>query len=333
MSDFYKGKRVLVTGGTGLIGRPLVELLLQAGAIVRVVSLDNESRCPEGVKTFLVLDLTDDLACSFAVEDMDYVFHVAGTKGSVGIGVSRAATFMVPPLLMNTNLMEAARKAGVKHYLFTSSLAVYPPSELFVESECTVGNGWGGPPHFSDRYAAWMKRIGELQAEAYREEYDWQGITIVRPANVMGPWDNFDPKSAMAVASLIRRVVDGEDPLVVWGDGSAKRDFIYSEDVARGMMLVMEKADNNFSVNLGSGRATSIKELVETICSLVPRPSKVVWDTSKPTGESVRLMDITRAKSLGFEPQVSLWEGLERTIKWYLGNKEMANRRYNAFAD
>ena len=326
--DFYTNKNILVTGGTGLIGRPLVELLLEAGAKVRVATLDDRSRCSDDVEYFLG-DLRRAEFCQTVVRNREYVFHVAGIKGSVGIGISRAASFMVPTLMMNTNMMEAARQAGVERYLFTSSVAVYPPSRLFREDDA-----WTGLPHPTDRYAAMAKLVGELQAEAYRMEYGWDKIAIIRPANIYGPWDNFDPESAMAVASLIRRVVDGENPLVVWGDGSAVRDFIFSRDVARGMLLALEKAANCIPINLGGGEGITIKELVETIVSFVYNPPKVVWDTSKQSGESVRIMDMTRArKLLGFEPEISLRQGINETINWYIANRNIANNRYNIFKE
>lgn len=322
----YKNKNVLVTGGTGLIGRPLVELLLEAEAKVRVVSMDDPSRCPEGAE-FVKGNLMHLDICRQIAEGMDYVFHVAGNKGSVRLGVSRAASFFVPALMMNTNMMEAARQAGVERYLFTSSVAVYPPAQILSEDDA-----WSSNPHPTDRYAAWMKRIGELQAEAYKQEYGWDKIAIVRPTGVYGPWDNFDPESAMAVATLIRRVLDGENPLVVWGDGSAVRDFIYSRDVAHGMMLALEKGANCTPINLGTGKGASIKELVETIVSFVHEPPLIRWDAEKQTGESIRLMDMTRAKEmLGFEAKTSLREGIKETMQWYLANRDVANKRYNVF--
>jgi len=322
----YSCKNVLVTGGTGLIGRPLVELLLQAGANVRVVSMDDASRCPEGAE-FIRGNLINWDICQQVAKDMDYVFHLVGTKGSVSIGQSRAASFFVPHLLFNTHMMEAARQAGVARYLFTSSIAVYPPAELFIEDDV-----WKGFPHSSDRFAAWAKRMGELQAEAYKIEYGWDKIAVVRPANVYGPYDNFDPKTAMVVPALISRVARGENPLVVWGDGSAIRDFIYSRDCAEGMMLALEKGANCIPVNLGSGRGTSIKELVEAIVACFNPSPRVIWDTSKPSGETTRLMDMTRANNMiGFSPGTSLHQGIKETVDWYKMSSEIADKRYNVF--
>jgi GDP-L-fucose synthase len=323
---FYDRKNVLVTGGTGLIGRPLVELLVQAGAKVRVVSLDDPSRCPAGAD-FIKGNLVHWEVCQNAVRDMDLVFHLAGTKGSVGIGQTRAASFLVPHLLFNTHMMEASRQAKVDRFLFTSSIGVYPPAEVFVEDDA-----WKAPPHVTDRFAGWAKRIGELQAEACKIEYGWDRIAIVRPANVYGPYDNFDAKTAMVVPALISRAVGGEDPLTVWGDGSAVRDFIFGRDVAEGMMLALERGANCIPINLGSGTGASIRQLVEAIVSCLDRPPKVAWDNSKPSGESIRLMDMRRAREMiGFSAPTPLAQGVKETVAWYRTNLSAAAQRYNVF--
>jgi len=322
----YNGKKVLVTGGTGMIGVQLVKQLLEAGAIVRVASLDDPSRIGKEVE-FMRGNLMEWDFCKTITQGMDYVFHLAGIKGSVGIGNKKAASFLVPHLLMNTLMMEAARQSEVERYLFTSSIAVYNPVEVFVEDEA-----WEGSPHPTDKYAAWAKRMGELQAEAYKVEYGWDKIAIVRPANVYGPYDNFDPKTGMVVPALIGRVVGGENPLVVWGDGSTIRDFIYSEDCAQGMMLALEKGANCTPVNLGSGQRTSIKDVVEAVKSGFDKPPEILWDTEKPSGQPIRLMDMTRAKEmLGFTPKNSIQEGVKKTIEWYLSNTDLAEKRYNVF--
>ena len=230
---------------------------------------------------------------------------------------------------MNTLMMEAARQASVERFLYTSSIAVYHPSDVFVEDKA-----WDGPPHPTDKYAAWAKRMGELQAEAYKVEYDWDKIAIVRPANVYGPYDNFDPKTAMVVPALIGRVANGENPLVVWGDGSPIRDFIYSRDCAEGMLLALERGANCTPINLGNGVGTSIKELVEAIVACFDRPPEVIWDTNKPSGQSLRLMDITRAKEMiGFNPRISLYQGIKETVDWYMANANIAGKRYDVFTE
>ncbi len=322
--NFYKGKNILVTGGTGLIGRPLVEMLIEDGSKVRIASLDDRSRAhPEA--EFLKLDLTDINNCLKACYGMDFVFHLAGIKGSPKMTMERPASFFVPTILFNTNMMEAARRCGVKHYLYTSTIGVYAPAKVFHEDSV-----WKTFPSENDKFAGWAKRMGELQAQAYRIEYGWDRISIVRPANVYGPYDNFDPENAMVIPSLIARVFSGENPLVVWGDGTPIRDFIHARDVARGMMLVLEKGETR-PVNLGSGKGYSIREVVEVIKKYTPTKLKIVWDKSKPSGDKKRLMDITRAASIGFKPQVSLEDGIREAMEWYKNNKHLINKRYNVF--
>lgn len=322
----YSGAQVLVTGGTGMIGRPLVDMLIAAGADVRIAALDDPARAnPEA--EFMNGDLTDWDFCAKAVNGVDMVFHLAGIKGAAGLSEQRPASFMVPLLLFNTMVMESARRAGVERLLYTSSIAVYEPAARFVEDEA-----WNGPPHHGDRFPAWAKRMGELQAEAYKIEYGWDKIAIVRPANVYGPGDDFSP-TGMVIPSLIRRVADGENPLVVWGDGSTVRDFIHARDVAYGMMLALEKGADCTPINLGSGSGVAIKDLVEVLVDIVDDLNEVRWDTDKPTGEPVRLMDLTRAREkIGFAPQVSLREGVEETYNWYLENRTNVDNRFNAFS-
>jgi GDP-L-fucose synthase len=222
-------------------------------------------------------------------------------------------------------MMEAARQADVKWYLYTSTVGVYAPAEVFYEDDV-----WKTFPSENDKFPGWAKRVGELQAEAYAIEYGWKQVSIVRPANIYGPYDNFDPANSMVVPSLVRRALSGEDPLTVWGDGSPIRDFIHAEDVARGMMLAVEKGITE-PINLGSGKGVTIKELVEIIVSHLPKKPKVVWDTSKPAGDKKRLMDMTRARKYGFEPQISFDQGIAGVMEWYLKNKAEVGKRYSVF--
>ena len=324
--SFYTNRNVLVTGGTGLIGQPLVKMLVDKGANITVVSLDDPDRAPQGAK-FARVDLREFSNCITACENVDMVFQLAGVKGSPAMTSKRPASFFVPTITFNTNMMEAARVCGVKKYLFTSTIGVYSPAEVFYEDDV-----WKTFPSVNDRFAGWAKRMGELQAEAYGIEYDWNDISIVRPANVYGAYDNFDPENAMVIPSLIKRALDGEDPLVVWGDGSAIRDFIHARDVASGMLLVMEKEENR-PVNIGSGVGCSIKEIVDIIISNMKNKPKVVWDTSKPSGDKKRLMDITRAKSIGFKPDVPIEKGISEVMEWYQENKDIVEKRYNVFRE
>lgn len=324
--SFYKGKKILVTGGTGMIGRFLVELLIEAGGNITIASLDDPTRAHPKAK-FVRLDLTDINNCLEVCKGIDFVFHLAGIKGSPKMTKEQPASFFVPTILFNTNMMEAARRSGVERFLYTSTVGVYAPAEVFHEDDV-----WKTFPSENDKFAGWAKRMGELQAEAYKIQYGWDKISIVRPANVYGPGDNFDPENAMVIPSLIHRALSRENPLTVWGDGSPIRDFIHAKDVALGMMLSIEKGVN-VPVNLGSGEGVTIKDLVEIIAKSVPNgPLKILWDTSKPMGDKKRLMDMTRAKKLlGFKPAMSLEQGVKETIEWYLKNKAQLNKRYNVF--
>jgi len=322
---FYTNKKVLVTGGTGLIGKPLVNLLLNEGAKVRIASLDDKSLAAHEAE-FMQVNLIYLENCINVCADMDYVFHLAGIKGSPKMSSERPASFFVPIVLFNTNMLEAARQCGVGKYLYTSSIGVYSPAEIFHEEDV-----WKTFPSENDKFPGWAKRMGELQIEAYKMEYGWNGISIVRPANVYGPYDNFDERNATVIPSLIKRALNGENPLVVWGDGTPIRDFIHAKDVARGMLMVLESGLTD-PVNLGSGRGYTIKEITDIILNnMYPKP-EVIWDTSKPLGDKKRLMDITRAKSIGFFPQISLEDGIKEVMNWYLKYKGAIDKRYNIFA-
>jgi len=322
----FTGKRVLVTGGTGLIGRPLVEMLVERGAKVRIASLDDPFKAHPDVE-FCRVNLMHFENCATVCRDMEYVFHLAGIKGSPAMTAKKPASFFVPTIVFNTNMMAAARQCKVEKFLFTSTVGVYAPRSILREDDV-----WKTFPSPNDRFAGWAKRMGELQAEAFKIEYGWNDIYIVRPANVYGLYDNFDPQNAMVIPALIKRALDKEDPLTVWGDGSAVRDFIHARDVARGMMIVFESGFNQ-PVNLGSGIEISIKEIVEIIVDNTNNKPEIVWDTSKPSGDKKRLMDVSRAKSLGFESEISIEEGIRELMMWYQQNRDHLPKRYNVFTE
>ncbi len=326
MTSEFNGKNVLVTGGTGMIGRPLVEMLLEQKARVRIASLDDASRADPRAE-FMRVNLMHFDNCMKACKGMDFVFHLAGVKGSPAMTARKPASFFVPTLSFNTNMMEAARQQSVKRFLYTSTIGVYAPAEIFREDDV-----WKTFPSENDRFAGWAKRMGELQAEAYRIEYGWNDVVIVRPANVYGPYDNFDSENAMVIPSLIRRALGGENPLRVWGDGSPVRDFIHTRDVARGMILAMKNPPPG-PVNLGSGQGVSIREIVDIILDHMKDKPQVIWDATKPSGDKKRLMDVTRARQMGFETQISIRQGIHEVMDWYIKNQDKANQRYNVFQE
>lgn len=322
MFKFYEGKNVLITGGTGLIGREVCKYLVSLKSNVTSVSLDYLN--PVAGSNHIVGDLTDLDFCLEITKGKDYVFHLAGIKGSMEVTKSKPASFLVPMLMFNTNVLEAARRNKVKNLVYTSSIGAYPAAELFTESM-----GESGDP--MDAYPGWAKRMAELQIRAYFEEYglEW---SVVRPCNVYGPGDNFDPNNAMVIPSLMMRISEGENPLKVWGDGTAVRDFAFSRDVAFGTIQALMHGTRGSFVNLGSGVGYSIKELLETLHSVVP--FNYEFDTSKSGGFPRRVMDIERAKEwIGYEPKTSLFEGLSETWAWFLSNKEEYLLKKNYFKD
>jgi GDP-L-fucose synthase len=322
----FESKNILVTGGTGMIGTELCQILLELGGKVTAASLDRPPEVSTGV-TFKSVDLKNIKGCVEICKGMDIVFHLAGVTGSPKMTQECPATFMVANLLINTNMLEAARICGVKKYLYTSTYGVYGPSEIMVEEEL-----WNAPPSDADKFAGWAKRMGELQVEAYKSQYDWQDIYVVRPANVYGPGANFEPKNSMVVASIIKRVIDGENPLVVWGDGTAIRDFIYSKDVARGMIFTMENEIRE-PLNIGSGAGISIKDLVSIIIENSPTTPEISWDKTQPSGDKKRILDTSKAISYGFKPNTDLKTGIKATISWYKKNSDVLGNKYNAFEE
>lgn len=325
----YQGKRVLVTGGNGLIGVPLVKKLLKRCAKVRVASMGKQ--VDHGWPSYFEPEfchgnLTHWSFCQKIMEGIDYVFHLAGTKAGRSVELRpRPASFFVPQLVFNAQVMEAARMADVQRYLFTSSIGVYGAEpKPYLEDEA-----WLGEPTKANWYQGWAKRMGEMQAAAYREEFGWDAVTIVRPGNTYGPHDNFHAPASMVIPSLIRRGVEAQagEPFDVWGAGNAHRDFVYSDDVAEGMLLAMDQ-EPGLVLNLG-GSPQPVWRVAEIIASELDR--KIRNNPDKGGGDMFKAVDSTRARALGWEPKVSLEEGIKRTIAWYKDNPANLNPRYDVF--
>jgi len=326
----FENKNVLISGGTGMIGRHLVEMLLNKNCkTITIASLDEPNNLPENV-LFRKVDLTSLENCLEVCKGQDIVLHLAGIKGSPLMAKTKPASFMVPMIMFNTNLLEAARRRDAEWILYTSSIGVYAQAPTLHEDDV-----WKIFPSENDKFAGWAKRIGELQLEAYNVQYDMKNTSIIRPANVYGKWDNFDPNTAMVIPSLINRIVSGENPLRVWGNGSAVRDFIHANDVARAVVYAVEN-EINLPVNVGSGEGVTIKELVEIICraykEITGKTIDIEWDTTKPTGDKQRLMDTERLKGTGFNLETSLEQGVKETMTWFIANQYMFKQQNNYFA-
>lgn len=319
----FSTKNVLITGGTGLIGRQVVKILCDAGANVRIVSLDQVN--VDDRAEHVLGDLTEFSLCRELTKDMDFVFHMAGIKGSIEVTKSKPASFFVPLLMFNTNVLEACRLNKVQKVVYTSSIGAYSSAEVFREGE----NLEGSP---MDMYPGWAKRMAELQVKAYQQQYGMDNFAVVRPCNVYGPGDNFDPQNAMVIPTLMYRIFNKENPVVVWGDGSAVRDFAFSRDVAEGVIQALYYGTNGGFVNLGSGTGVTIRELVETLHDFLGFNYEL--DASKPSGFPKRVMDISLAKELiHYNPTTSLLDGLKETWEWFIQNQDEYLKKKNYFKE
>jgi GDP-L-fucose synthase len=319
----FSGKKVLVTGGSGLIGRQVVDILCDAGAKVKIASLDKIKL--NNKAEYILGDLTSFEFCKDITGGMDFVFQIAGIKGSVEVTKAKPASFFVPLLMMNTNVLEACRLNKVKKVVYTSSIGAYASAEVFKETE-----NLEGPP--MDMFPGWAKRMAEMQIQAYRIQYKLDNFAIVRPCNVYGPGDNFDPENAMVIPSLMYRIYHKENPVLVWGDGSAIRDFAYSKDVAEGTILALYYGTGSSFVNLGSGKGYTVKELVETLAGFID--FKYEFDTTKSSGFPRRVMDISLAKKIiHYNPTTSLRDGLKETWDWFIKNQDEYLKKMNYFKE
>jgi GDP-L-fucose synthase len=313
-SAFYKGRKVLVTGSTGLLGANLIAPLLRLGASVRATFRKKPPVVVDPRVEYIPAELTLKDSCASAVKGVDGVFHCAANTSGAQVIQENPTAHITENILINSHLLEAAATGGVEHFLFVSSSCVYPPSPLPVREE----EAFAGDPHEAYFGVGWMKRFTEKLAEFYHRRFGLR-VTIVRCTNVYGPYDKFDPVRSHVFPSLIRRALEREDPYVVWGDGTAERDFIYVEDCARAMLDAAALEEGYGVLNLGSGEVITIRDAVDLVLKLTGHsPARVIYDSSKPSTIPLRKVDLTKIRSLlGFRPTVSLEEGLRRTIRWY----------------
>lgn len=321
-NNFWINRKVLVTGGTGFIGSHVVEKLVDKRARVSVLDhltngeIKNITHL-QGRVNFIRGDCTNLEQAQDACEDQDVVMNLAAKVGGIEYNRTHQATMLRENLLIATIMTEAAKNVGVKRFLTVSSACVYPHN-------CTVptpeSEGFLGDPEPTNSGYGWAKRIAELLAKTYTEEFGMQ-IGIVRPYNCYGPRDRFDPETSHVIPALIRRVFNGEDPITVWGSGNQTRAFLYVEDLAEGMILAIEKYPIPDPINLGTDEEVSIKELVTKIIKISDMERRVLFDKSKPDGSPRRNSDNRKAQAMiGFKPKVSLEEGLRQTIAWYKEN-------------
>jgi GDP-L-fucose synthase len=316
---FWQGKKTLVTGGAGFVGSHLVDLLLENDAEVTVadyVTGDNPKNLTHVIKEIKLLktNLLDAGDAKTACKGQDIVLNLAARTGGIGYNTAHQGTVFRDNVLMSTNMLEAARLAEVERFLVVSSACVYTVDATVPTPE---SEGFLGDPEPANFGYGWAKRMAEIQARTYKDEFGMK-IAIARPYNAYGTRANFDPAVSHVVAALIKRVVDGENPVLVWGDGEQERAFLHVKDFARGLIETIEKYPECDPVNIGTDEETKIKDLVAMIINMSGSNAAPFFDVSKPGGSPRRNCDTAKAKEkVGFRAGIALADGLRETIDWY----------------
>lgn len=314
MTDFWKDKRVCVTGGAGFLGSFVLEKLAQRGAgdvfVPRIEDYD--------------LTKLEDQDRMLDDAQPDLIIHLAALAGGIGANRDAPAEFFYKNLMMGVPLMHKAWEKGVGKFVAIGTICAYPK---FTPIPFKEENLWEGYPEETNAPYGLAKKMLLVQAQAYREQYGFNAIYLL-PVNLYGPRDNFNLETSHVIPALIRKCIEaqqrGDDHIEVWGTGSPTREFLYAGDAAEGILLAAENYDGPEPVNLGSGMEISIKDLVELIVELTGFEGEIVWDTSKPDGQPRRALDVQRAENyFGFKAKVPFEEGLRRTIEYYKANQEV----------
>jgi GDP-L-fucose synthase len=306
-----KNKRILVTGGSGFLGRQVIEQLLQAGAEREKITIPRSRDC----------DLRVWENCQKAVDQQDIIIHLAAHVGGIGLNREKPGELFYDNLIMGTQLIHAAYQAGVEKFVCVGTICAYPK---FTPVPFKEDDLWNGYPEETNAPYGVAKKALLVQLQSYRQQYGFNGVYLL-PVNLYGPEDNFDPSSSHVIPALIRKVheaqIKGEKKLAVWGDGSPTREFLYSTDAARGIVMGTQFYNDSEPVNLGTGYEISIRDLTNLICQLMEFDGELIWETDKPNGQPRRRLDTERAKqAFGFTAQVSFEQGLKNTIDWYRQN-------------
>ena len=317
MSSYSNKNKVLVAGATGLIGSNLVNQLVEQGYDVRGTLHDNEPSMTNPRVEYVKADLTSLDDCYRVVKNCDYVFMCAANTSGAAVMKKSPLSHVTPNVVMNSQILHAAYESKVSKFLWISSSAAYPPTG---DRPVTESEMFDGDPYESYYFVGWMKRFGEIMCRMYGEKIENPMTTIViRPTNVYGPFDDFNPETSHVTAALMRKVIERQSPIVVWGDGNDIRDIIYVDDLVNIMINAIETLDHYTAMNIGYGQGFSVKQILEKLLKIDGYcNAEIIYDSSKPSMIPVRLVDINKSiSSLKFGPLTDINEGLERTMKWY----------------
>ena len=308
-----ENKRILVTGGAGFLGSQVVNELHQIGADPDKITIPRSRD----------YDLCTMAACQKVVEKQDIVIHLAAHVGGIGLNREKPAELFYDNLMMGAQLIECANKAGVEKFVCVGTICAYPK---FTPVPFKEEDLWNGYPEETNAPYGIAKKALLVQLEAYRQQYGFNGVYLL-PVNLYGPEDNFNPKSSHVIPALIRKVHEaqlrGDKKLPVWGDGSPSREFLYSTDAARGIVMATQLYNESEPINLGTNYEVKIRDLVQLICDLMDFQGEIVWETNQPNGQPRRCLDTQKAKEkFGFVAQVDLKQGLKNTIEWYRQNAD-----------
>ena len=295
--------RVYVAGNTGLVG----------SAIVRTLHWKGYTNILSSPSHHWDLRNQMDVERFFRVNEPEYVYLAAAKVGGIGANAYYPGHFIYDNLMIQTNVIHAARKFGVKKLLFLGSSCIYPK---FAEQPITEDQLLGGHLEPSNDSYAIAKIAGIKMCQAYRKQYGFNAISLM-PTNLYGPNDNYDLDSSHVLPAMIRKIHEAKDKVTLWGDGSAMREFLYVDDLAEAAFKCMVSYDSKEIINVGTGKDTTIKELATTIADVVGFKGEIVWDTSKPNGTPRKVLNVDKIKSLGWEPKVGLREGIEKTYELY----------------
>ena len=311
----FENKNILVAGANGFVGINLLHKLSDTGANLFGTIHSKRSFQTSGEVTLRECDLSTSAGCDEATKDIDYVFMCAANSSGAGVMEKTPLVHLTPNLLMNAQMLEAAYANGVSKFCFISSNTVYPPVEHPVlEDEASYD--------FFEKYyiVGWMKRFSEIMCEMYSDKIQKpMDVLVVRPGNLYGPFDKFTKSESKVIASLIRKAVEGQNPLEVWGDGHDIKDFLYVDDFVEGMIAAFRSPNITGPVNIASGVEVTIREVIKIILKITENSDgKVSFDASMPSMIPVRRISISKIKSsTGWEPSTDLRSGLEKTINWY----------------